>query len=376
MGMRTEGIMGRFRAGFAAVLISSALVLGGCNVMKVFQSPDDKAITTEIQAKLFDDPVLKTRDIRVSSEKGLVTLTGTVSTDLEKAAAERIAVESSGVKSVLNQLMVSAAPAAAVPASEPPVQQAAEKVAMSTTETAPHKSSRRHERTAVARNRGLTPPEEAFNDASSPGAGGPANEPAATPLPAQQQAATPSVASSAPASPPPRQPEHFTSPAGTVVTVRMIDGIDSQRNHPGDEFAGTVDAPIAVGDRVVIPRGSDVRVRLVQSQSAGRMTGRSELQLELVSVNAGGTVYNVESSRYEQRGASRGTRTAETIGGGAGLGALIGAIAGHGKGAAIGAAIGAGAGTAVQASTRGQQVKVAPETKIDFTLKSPVTITL
>jgi hypothetical protein len=368
--------MGRFRAGFAAVLFSSALVLGGCNVMKVFQSPDDKAITTEIQAKLFDDPVLKTRDIRVNSEKGLVTLTGTVSTDLEKAAAERIAVEASGVKSVLNQLMVSAAPAAAVPASEPAVQQAAEKVAMSTTETAPHKSSRRHERTAAARNRALAPPEEAFNDASSPGAGGPANEPAASPLPAQQQAATPSGAPSAPSAPPPRQPEHFTIPAGTVVTVRMIDGIDSQRNHPGDEFAGTVDAPIAVGDRVVIPRGSDVRVRLVQSQSAGRMTGRSELQLELVSVNAGGTVYNVESSRYEQRGASRGTRTAETIGGGAGLGALIGAIAGHGKGAAIGAAIGAGAGTAVQAGTRGQQVKVAPETKIDFTLKSPVTITL
>jgi outer membrane lipoprotein SlyB len=63
------------------------------------------------------------------------------------------------------------------------------------------------------------------------------------------------------------------------------------------------------------------------------------------------------------------------LGGGAVLGALIGAIAGHGKGAAIGAAVGAGAGTAVEASTHGQQVKIPPETKLDFTLRNPVTVT-
>ena len=58
------------------------------------------------------------------------------------------------------------------------------------------------------------------------------------------------------------------------------------------------------------------------------------------------------------------------------LGALIGAIAGRGKGAAIGAGIGAAAGAGAQAVTKGQQVKVPSETKIDFTLKSPLTVTL
>ena len=106
------------------------------------------------------------------------------------------------------------------------------------------------------------------------------------------------------------------------------------------------------------------------------MTGRSELKLELVGVAIGSNTYQVETGYYEKQGASRGTRTAETVGGGAGLGALIGAIAGHGKGAAIGAAIGAGAGTAVQASTHGEQVKVPSETKLDFTLKVPLTVTL
>lgn len=156
----------------------------------------------------------------------------------------------------------------------------------------------------------------------------------------------------------------------------MIDGIDSSRNRAGEEFVAAVDAPIVVGNQVVASRGSDARVRLAEARSAGRMTGRSELQLELVSLSVGGNTYTVQSGFYEQHGASRGTRTAETVGGGAALGALIGAIAGRGKGAAIGAAVGAGAGTAVQASTHGQQVKVPSETKLDFTLKSPVTVTM
>jgi hypothetical protein len=158
--------------------------------------------------------------------------------------------------------------------------------------------------------------------------------------------------------------------------VRLIDGIDSSRNHAGDEFAATVEAPVVVGDRVVIPRNSDARVRLVESRSAGHMTGRSELELELAKVSVGNNAYNVETGFFKQEGASRGKRTAETVGGGAALGALIGAVAGKGKGAAIGAAIGAGAGTAAQAATHGQQVRVPSETKLDFTVKTPFTVTL
>ena len=77
----------------------------------------------------------------------------------------------------------------------------------------------------------------------------------------------------------------------------------------------------------------------------------------------------------QEKGASRGKRSAEVIGGGAALGALIGAIAGGGKGAAIGAAAGAGGGTAVQAMTHGQQVKIPSETRLDFTLHAPVAVT-
>jgi YMGG-like Gly-zipper len=89
---------------------------------------------------------------------------------------------------------------------------------------------------------------------------------------------------------------------------------------------------------------------------------------------AQGTTYKVQSGYYNVHGEARGKRTAETVGGGAGLGALIGAIAGRGKGAAIGAGIGAATGGGIQALGHGPQIKIPSETKIDFTLKTPVTV--
>jgi len=337
--------------GRLAIVILAATLFGACNYLQVLQPPDDQAITTEVQAKLFADPVLKSRDIRVTSSQGVVTLSGIVSTELEKAAAVRLAGEAKGVKQVLDQLTVQVTPAAATPAPEMlPAEAAA--AAPTAAPPAPAKPARRGERAAA-------PPV------------------AETPAPAEV-ARTPEPAAPAPpaeaAAPPPPQPVEVTIPAGTVITVRMIDEIDSARHRAGEEFAASVDAPVLVGERVVIPRGSDARVRLAQAASAGRMTGRSELQVELVSLAVGSQTYSTETATYEKAGASRGKRTAATVGGGAALGALIGAVAGKGKGAAIGAAVGAGAGTAVQAATKGQQVQIPSETKLDFTLKAPITL--
>jgi BON domain len=332
-------------------------LLSACNLINSIQGPDDKAIVSDIQAKLYQDPTLKTRDVQVVSQKGVVVLTGTVSTDLEKSAAERLAGEVKGVKQVINQLTVSSAPAAGSAAPEP---------VANTASNPPPAPERTRERASKPSHRRAEKPQ------------------AAQPAPADTQAASqpppaapapPEVAETAPPPPPP-EPVQITVPSGSVVSVRMIDGIDSSKNRPGEEFAASIAAPVVVGNRVVIPQGSDARVRLVQAASAGHMTGRSELQVELIQVTVDGAPHNVRSSVYEQAGASRGKRTAETVGGGAALGALIGAIAGKGKGAAIGAAIGAGAGTGVQAATKGQQIKIPPETKIDFTLKTPIQVTM
>jgi len=369
--------MPRLKFGIGFILIASALLFAGCEALKLGQSTDDKATTTQIQAKLFDDPVLKTRDIHVTSDKGTVTLTGTVGTELEKAAVERIAGRADGVKSVVNQLVVSSASAAAAPATLAPAQ-----TAEATPPQLPTPTSARSERARASARRhpaaSSSSDEGTADEASAPEASA-ENPPAMT-----AQAAPPVAAPPAPPAPPAatppapavKPPEQITIPSGTILSVRMIDSIDSTQNHAGDEFAATLEAPVVIGDRAIIPRNSDARVRLVQATSAGHMSGRSELKVELVSVTAGGQTYQLQTSYHEQAGASRTTRTAETVGGGAVLGGLIGAIAGHGKGAGIGSVIGAGTGTAVEAGTRGQQVKIPSETKLDFTLKSPVTITV
>lgn len=154
----------------------------------------------------------------------------------------------------------------------------------------------------------------------------------------------------------------------------MIDSVDSEVNHPGEIFKASLDAPIVVDNEIVVPAGADVYAKLVDARSAGHMTGRSELKLELVRMEFQGKSYPLVSSEYAQAGASRGKRTAATVGGGAVLGTLIGAIAGGGKGAAIGAAAGAGAGTVAQAATKGQQIKIPSETKLDFRLEQPVEV--
>jgi hypothetical protein len=94
----------------------------------------------------------------------------------------------------------------------------------------------------------------------------------------------------------------------------------------------------------------------------------------LIKLQFQGQSYSLVSSTYGVSGASRGKDTAAKVAGGAAIGALIGAIAGGGKGAAIGAGVG-GAGAGVyQAVTRGKQVRIPSETRLDFQLEQPVTV--
>ncbi len=307
--------MQRSQIRFAALVVAGALFLGACNTFKLFQTTDDRAITTDIQAKLFSDSVLKTRDIRVESQRGIVTLSGTVATDLEKAAVERIASQKNGVKNVVNLLTVSAQSMA--PASEvtetagatPP--QAVSPAAPPEQTAAPEqpRPRRRHPSTRTKEVASVEP--SAYTNATAPDA---APSPVVTPNPAAAPVVAPAPVA---APPPPKPPDRVTIPSGTVVTVRMTDSIDSKSNRPGEEFGASVDAPVVVGDRVVVTRGADARVRLVNARSAGRMTGQSELQLELVGLTINGTLYSTQSGYYQQHGASRGKRTAETVGGGA-----------------------------------------------------------
>jgi hypothetical protein len=189
----------------------------------------------------------------------------------------------------------------------------------------------------------------------------PQNPPPANNMAAAQQA-------------PPPAGNGFTLQSGQSLLVRMIDGVDSSKNHVGDVFHASLETDLNVNGTLVAHKGADVYGRLANAQEAGHISGSSELQLELTRIIIDGRDYPVVSSDYTLEGKGRGKNTAEKVGGGAALGAIIGAIAGGGKGAAIGAGVGAGAGGAVQVLTRGQQVKVPSETLLEFRLQQPATV--
>src|SRR5215831_18500602 len=176
--------------------------------------------------------------------------------------------------------------------------------------------------------------------------------------------------------PAPEPPRQVRVPSGTLVSIRMIDSVDSGTAHAGETFKASLDNPISVDNETVFPRGSEVYVKLARVESAGRVRGQSQLELQLDRIFLGKQSYLLETGTYTTTGASQGTKTAKTAGLGGALGAAIGAIAGGGKGAAIGAITGAGAGAGAEAIRKGEQVRVDSESRLDFRLENPIDVTI
>jgi len=154
----------------------------------------------------------------------------------------------------------------------------------------------------------------------------------------------------------------------------MVDSIDTTKQRVGQRFTASLETNLQVNNRVVAPRGTTVFGRLISASSAGRMSGSSELTLQLTDIVINGTSYPIVTSDYSIRGNGEGSNTARKAVGGAGLGALIGGIAGGGRGAGIGALAGVGAGAAVAATRRGEQLSIPSETLLEFRLQQPVTL--
>jgi hypothetical protein len=156
----------------------------------------------------------------------------------------------------------------------------------------------------------------------------------------------------------------------------MIDSVDSGVAHVGDTFRASIDQPVTIDGDVVLQKGADAVVRLTDVASAGNIKGQSRIQLVLDRVTVAKKNYTVETNEFEESGAEQGKKTVRNGALGAAIGAAIGAIAGGGKGAAIGGAAGGGGGVGATAIMKGEQVRVASETKLMFTLQKPVNVTI
>jgi hypothetical protein len=158
-----------------------------------------------------------------------------------------------------------------------------------------------------------------------------------------------------------------TVPAGTPISVRLLQTVTSASARPGDTFEAELAAPVVVNGETVFAKDARARGRVVSAKASGRLKNPGYVRLTLAAIQSpDGSWTNVDVTSLSAKGKSHTRRNATLIGGGAGLGALIGGIAGGGKGAAIGAGAGAGAGTMGAYATGKKDVSFPAEHRLTF----------
>src|ERR1700719_1265024 len=74
--------------------------------------PSDDAVATNIKAKLYSEPLLKSASVDVTAKDGIVTLSGQVPDDAARIAAQHMDITTPGVKSVVDQATMAPPPPA------------------------------------------------------------------------------------------------------------------------------------------------------------------------------------------------------------------------------------------------------------------------
>ena len=209
-------------------------------------------------------------------------------------------------------------------------------------------------------------PNQATPNEAAPGSG----QPTGVPTQAQADAANPV---NQPA-PPPEPPKPFEIASGTPLTVVLTSTINSKNVTAGQEFDATLASPVSVNEEVAIPKGSPVRVTVVNAKKQGAVKGEATLTIKLAAITVRGREYPISTSSISDAEKGKGKRSAIMTGGGAGVGALIGGLAGGGKGAAIGAGVGAAGGLATAAGTGGKNAEFPAEARLTFKLTHSLTV--
>jgi hypothetical protein len=237
---------------------------------------------------------------------------------------------------------------------------------------------------------GAAPAKGPERSASTPPASTATNQPPAAPAsppPATAAAPPPPAANKStapvtpapqpvqpPQPPPPPPPVIVKVPTGTTLIVATSDAIATDKNKVGDVFTAAIAEPVVVDGKTVFPKGAKVQGKVQTLDEPGKVKGKAALSLVLTQVALKDKTYTIATDPFTAQADSNKKKDAGKVAGGAGIGAVVGAIAGGGKGAAIGAAIGGGAGTTAVLVTKGDQLKIEPETRINFVLKNGVDV--
>jgi hypothetical protein len=183
----------------------------------------------------------------------------------------------------------------------------------------------------------------------------------------------------------------FTIPDGTRIQARLETSLSSKTNRQGDRFTAKVIESILLAGKEVIPEGTTLEGRVAEVKSAGRVKGRSEMNLSYerlifpngVSETIVASQAELDETQKEEVDHKEGTVKGESsrkgdvaeVAGGAAVGAGVGAIAGGAKGTAIGAGVGGLIGLADSMRRKGKEVEIPAGTRFIIRLDRPLTIT-
>jgi hypothetical protein len=170
-------------------------------------------------------------------------------------------------------------------------------------------------------------------------------------------------------------PAQLNLRAGTFITVRIDQGLSSDRNHEGDYFNATLVRPLVVDGVVVAEPGQTIAGRVAEAQKAGRVQGLSRLAVQLTDLTlVDGQQLPIRSQLIGRTAPTSVGRDVGAIAGTTALGAAIGSGVDWGRGAAIGAASGAAAGIVGVLLTRGHPSIIYPESVLTFRIETPLVI--
>jgi hypothetical protein len=373
-----------------AALLTVGLLLGsgsGFAQTKPATMPDAQ-IEANVLKTLAGAPELADQSITSTTVYGTVTLNGTVRDEPSRDLAEHLVANTAGVQKVVDQLAIGA-PA---PAANDSQQAGTNPNLQSDGTIAPPQGQnsqvQNYPAPAAAPQNGAPPsqpqgqyPPQPYGGQYPPQQAGQypppyGQPPYRQPYPPQQPYGQPY---------PPQYPQQpyvaqkggdaVVIPSGSALRVRINQGMNSKNTAPGTAFDGVVLSNVVAGGAVAIPRGASFQGTVVEAHTAGQLSGKGELKLQLTSVSFGGKTYPVVTDFWWHQGADKTGNTVGNTVGLAGVGALIGAVAGGGVGAAVGAGVGGVAGLGISSASGKGEASLPAEAILTFHLTQPADVT-
>ncbi len=168
-----------------------------------------------------------------------------------------------------------------------------------------------------------------------------------------------------------------TIPSGTPLQITLNDTLQTNKNQEGDFFTGTLDAPVEMEGKVLIPAGSTCSGVITKLVKGGTLKTSPEIGFVVTEITTPkGKTYSVTVDTIYKKGKSHTGREVGMIGGGAAAGAVLGGIIGKKKGAASGAVAGAAAGTGAAAATGRENLVYPAGLTLTFNLQKPLTVSV